>query len=780
MAEAEAELPATAAEEAAPEGDAPAPAPEDAAPAEEAAPEDVAPAEGASPEDAAPEDAAPAETEAHEAASPAEEAPPADEASRPEEGPSAVEAAPAEGAAPPEEAPPADEAAPAEEGAPGDEASPVEAASPAEEAAPVEAAPPAEAAPPVEAAPAGEAPPTPGPIPTLDLKPGPEAKVLSTLANGFYDREALKRQASDSELDVDLCTLVHGFGMDTKKRNNIHYVGPGILLFAVGNITELLDLETMSQSYLPGLDGGGIGAVCVHPTRKHFVVAEKGTNPNVYVYEFPSLNLYRILRGGTERGYSAARFNREGTKLATVGMYPDFMLTVWNWEQEAIILRCKAFAQDIFDVSFSEFFEGKLTTCGQGHIRFWKMASTFTGLKLQGEIGKFGNEELSDIAGYVELPDGKVLSGTESGKLLLWDGGLIKVVLMKPGGKNCHDAMIETITLDLDNKKIVTSGLDGFVKAWDFTAVMNAEPDEDIPTTTIIPLEEVLIGTDVQIKGILFEENHYIIQDEAGFLKRVGYPGYATKNLVAHHAGPIAALGTSARAHFAVTVGHDGTVRLWDYVATRLVYTRKFNSGGTCLCMVPYGLDPEGRQFAVGFEDGVVRVLARCADEWKLYGAFKPHKGAVTVIAYAPDLSMLATASNDETMFFFDMTDEEKPYKPIGYLHVPNKVTALCWSADSSKLLVGCKDGQILEVDTPDPKFNSNKSYHMITDPRTYHFTRPKPPKPEKPKKEEGEDAEEGEFGDDPGGLPPLGDEKEESEEEEEEEDDEVDDNDIQ
>jgi WD40 repeat protein len=125
---------------------------------------------------------------------------------------------------------------------------------------------------------------------------------------------------------------------------------------------------------------------------------------------------------------------------------------------------------------------------------------------------------------------------------------------------------------------------------------MNAEPDEDIPTTTIIPLEEVLIGTDVKIKGILFEENHYMIQDEAGFLKRVGYPGYATKNLVAHHAGPIAALSTSARAHFAVTVGHDGTVRLWDYVATRLVYTRKFNSGGTCLCMVPCGLDPEGRQ----------------------------------------------------------------------------------------------------------------------------------------------------------------------------------------
>jgi hypothetical protein len=27
------------------------------------------------------------------------------------------------------------------------------------------------------------------------------------------------------------------------------------------------------------------------------------------------------------------------------------------------------------------------------------------------------------MSGYAELPDGKVLSGTESGKLLLWDGG---------------------------------------------------------------------------------------------------------------------------------------------------------------------------------------------------------------------------------------------------------------------------------------------------------------------------------------------------------------------
>jgi hypothetical protein len=64
-------------------------------------------------------------------------------------------------------------------------------------------------------------------------------------------------------------------------------------------------------------------------------------------------------------------------------MYPDFFLTVWNWEEEAILLRAKAFSQEVFNVCFSDFFDGQLLTSGQGHIRFWKMASTFTGLKLQ-------------------------------------------------------------------------------------------------------------------------------------------------------------------------------------------------------------------------------------------------------------------------------------------------------------------------------------------------------------------------------------------------------------
>ena len=64
-----------------------------------------------------------------------------------------------------------------------------------------------------------------------------------------------------------------------------------------------------------------------------------------------------------------------------------------------------------------------------GHIKFWKVAETFTGLKLKGEIAKFGQVELSDIYSFLAFPDGKFLSGTEYGRLILWEGNVIKCVV---------------------------------------------------------------------------------------------------------------------------------------------------------------------------------------------------------------------------------------------------------------------------------------------------------------------------------------------------------------
>lgn len=78
---------------------------------------------------------------------------------------------------------------------------------------------------------------------------------------------------------------------------------------------------------------------------------------------------FALFPGGTEEAYAFADFNRSGTLIATVGSSPDYMLTVWDWKQEKIILRSKAFSQDVYKVTFSPENEEQLTTSGSGHIK---------------------------------------------------------------------------------------------------------------------------------------------------------------------------------------------------------------------------------------------------------------------------------------------------------------------------------------------------------------------------------------------------------------------------
>jgi hypothetical protein len=79
---------------------------------------------------------------------------------------------------------------------------------------------------------------------------------------------------------------------------------------------------------------------------RRFAFAEKYfKEPIIYVMEYPSLEISHKLQGGAEFGFSQLAFNKEGDKLASVGVDPDYMLTVWDWKHDAALLKNKAFAQ---------------------------------------------------------------------------------------------------------------------------------------------------------------------------------------------------------------------------------------------------------------------------------------------------------------------------------------------------------------------------------------------------------------------------------------------------
>ncbi|KAJ3086753.1 Cilia- and flagella-associated protein 44 [Quaeritorhiza haematococci] len=311
-----------------------------------------------------------------------------------------------------------------------------------------------------------------------------------------------------------------------------------------------------------------------------------------------------------------------------------------------------------------------------GHIKFWRMAATFTGLKLQGYIGKFGATELTDIVAFVQLPDGKVLSSAETGNMLLWDGGMINCEIANKGKKPCHQGRIEVVMLV--EGEIFTAGEDGYIRIWDLETIENADVvtvSSGEPSTGIDkfaarifemePVDEILVGKDVKvgIKAIARSAGNtveFVIQDAGGHLFKLDIKKRSTEKVLSFHSGEIAGIDTSPFAHAMVSLGSDGTLRLYDYLSKSMIAQLKYDTCGTALSYLPLELDGRGRTFAAGFSDGVLRIFSHTpvmegvgSGSFMLQYAFKPHKMPITAISISPDGAYLATASKDKTVFFF-------------------------------------------------------------------------------------------------------------------------------
>uniref|UniRef100_A0A8C4IP88 Cilia- and flagella-associated protein 44 n=1 Tax=Dicentrarchus labrax TaxID=13489 RepID=A0A8C4IP88_DICLA len=576
---------------------------------------------------------------------------------------------------------------------------------------------------------------------------GGSKKQLS--ADMYYKYEELHSRPSitpDSEIPENLLHLSHSFGYDSGRRGNLQLLDERTLIFIAGNLLVLLDVSTKEQRYLRSCSGGGIGSITAHPSKEYFVVAEKGNQPNIIVYEYPSLRPYRILRGGTERAYSFMDFNYDGSLLASVGSAPDFMLTLWDWRQEEVMLSCKAISQDVYRVSFSPYNPGLLTSSGSGHIKFWKMAGTFTGLKLQGLMGHFGKTAATDIEGYVELPDGKVVSGSDWGNLLLWDGNAIKVEICRKGGRNCHAGMVQPFALE--DGQLMTMGTDGVVRGWDFESIDTADSSSDGGKFEIEPMNEMVVGHNVCLSSVVRSSMPdsfvWFAQDSSGAIWKLDLSfTYTTPDpecLFSFHAGLIQGMDVSRKSHLMATTALDRSVKVFDFLAKRELTTSRFNQGGTALSWAPPLVSVSlGGLLVTGFEDGVVRLLELYDPQrlhvvtghsfkgdasLRLKQAFKPHNAPVTAVAYERNGDILATGSSDCTVFFFTVGEK---YNPIGFVRVPGPVQALEWSPHShseNRLLVLCQSGHVVEVQNPDPEAQKpNKTFQLPELPsRSFRF----------------------------------------------------------
>ena len=502
------------------------------------------------------------------------------------------------------------------------------------------------------------------------------------------------------------------------KRYNVHFLTDDIIIYVAGNKYQTYNMTTQEFKTFDGKDSDGVGSIAVHPSRKHFAVAEKGPSPNIYIYEWPSLRLYRILQKGTEMSYAHCEFSSTGDKLCSLGGAPDYTLTVWDWLAERVILKAKAMSTEVFRASFSPFTDDVLFTAGSTHIKFWKMAQTFTGLKLQGEIAKFGQLELSDISGYHELPDGKVVSGTDYGTMILWEGNLVKahLVLEVESKKPLHDGIIEVILFE--NEQFITAGTDGAIKWWSLAEIDAAEGDE-AAEVAITPTKEVRIG-DAHIVNMVKGNGFWLVQDGKGCMWKMDCKTDKCEEVFNFHSGRINDMAISDACNFCVSVGQDGNVKFWDYVRRVPIAEKKFDGEGLCVDLMRKSDVNKGRVAAIGYDTGVVRVVSVNDRKVELAVVFKAHDSPIKSVRYSPSQTMLVTCSDKGEIFFFEVNGhgDLALYEPICLVNLPDdsQVNDLKWDNNSQKIIVCCESGYVYELNKPVKGQINNKETYQVDD----------------------------------------------------------------
>lgn len=143
------------------------------------------------------------------------------------------------------------------------------------------------------------------------LVEGEEADVTHIPDDFYYeidDEVAGPHIMEGSGLPENLVQLCHSFGCDTFRRDNLKLLDKEIIGFIAGNYFQIINIKTGERQFLRSTSGMGIGCVDIHPDGTHIAIAEKGDIPNTCIYDYPSMQLYRILREGTQAAYSYCKF----------------------------------------------------------------------------------------------------------------------------------------------------------------------------------------------------------------------------------------------------------------------------------------------------------------------------------------------------------------------------------------------------------------------------------------------------------------------------------------
>lgn len=78
-------------------------------------------------------------------------------------------------------------------------------------------------------------------------------------------------------------------------------------------------------------------------------------------------------------------------------------------------------------------------------------------------------------------------------------------------------------------------------------------------------------------------------------------------------------------------------MKMWDFIKDKEFYSRRFVGKGTCSDLLNSSEANQGRVIAIGFDNGIVRILMMGSNDFTVLKAFKAHDSSIVKVKYSPD-----------------------------------------------------------------------------------------------------------------------------------------------
>uniref|UniRef100_A0A8C5QD76 Cilia and flagella associated protein 57 n=1 Tax=Leptobrachium leishanense TaxID=445787 RepID=A0A8C5QD76_9ANUR len=507
----------------------------------------------------------------------------------------------------------------------------------------------------------------------------------------------------------------YSFGLRDQVTHNICFFDEQTIVFPSGNNIVKYHVDQKWQKFIPGTERSlGMQALAISPNHRYLAVSEKALEKaTITIYELAAVPFKKrkVLSAPNLAAHEfvSVAFSPDSKYLVAQTGAPDWTIIFWMWEKQKVMATTRVDAQNhpIYQVSFNPQDNTQICATGRGVFKLFRY--------VEGNLKQTNYQKVDALhfLCHAWLSDDRVICGTDSGRLCLWESGELRweytisytvmvslchcvsrpvsalsasvassasihAILAYSKGFLCSAGPGKVCLFEkVEDKELYKWSGDIKISQDHHSGDASQASQQEVMFMCLSPSEETVLASTCkrQIYSVALSSAEIGKGDDASF-------EYLTQQW---HAASITGLSICIRKPLIATCSLDKSVRIWNYENNSQELYKEFQEE-----VFSVSLHPSGLYALAGFSDKL-RLLNLLVNDIRSFKEFTVR--GCRECAFSNGGHLFA-AVNGNVIHIYSTATFENVMNLKGH---NGKVRSVAWSADDSKLVSCGLDGAVYE-----------------------------------------------------------------------------------